>query len=105
VRRFWQPQVPQFAFAAGQPAADLPQTLGVAELTEQHGDELAPTGKAPGMTLGVVLLHRSSKFVAGEQLQDLGKNATYSIHGWASLVRELAFCGEFNWVWLFWNDA
>jgi hypothetical protein len=30
----------EFAFGGGQPAADLAQGVGLAELAEQHGNEL-----------------------------------------------------------------
>src|ERR1035441_3382570 len=35
--------MPQLAFTGRQPAANLAQRLGPAQLAEQHGDELSPT--------------------------------------------------------------
>jgi hypothetical protein len=40
-------------------------------LTEQHGDELRPAGKALGVTLSGVLLYECSKLGAGKVLEQL----------------------------------
>jgi hypothetical protein len=40
-------------------------------LTEQHGDELRPAGKALGVTLGDVFLHQGGKLRAGKVLEQL----------------------------------
>ena len=56
--------------AAAQAVADLPQRISVSQLTEQHGDELGPAGKAFSGTLGAVLLHECSELGSGESLGD-----------------------------------
>jgi hypothetical protein len=53
----------------------------VAQLTEQHGDELGPTAEAPRMMLRFMLADFGLKLRARDQLQNLTKNARYSIHG------------------------
>src|ERR1035437_9378451 len=45
------------------------------QLAKQHGHELAPTGEAPRVPLGLVLLDRLLELPAREQLQRLRKNA------------------------------
>jgi len=40
-------------------------------LTEQHGDELRPAGKALGVTLGSVLLYECGELGSGEVLEQL----------------------------------
>jgi hypothetical protein len=40
-------------------------------LTEQHGDELRPAGKALGGTLGGVLLYESGELSSGKVLEQL----------------------------------
>jgi hypothetical protein len=55
--------------------------LRPAEVAEQHGDELSPTGEAAGVALGPVLHHGALKLGAGKQLQHLAENAGYSYHG------------------------
>jgi hypothetical protein len=44
-------------------------------LTEQHGDELRPTGKPFGVTLGGVLLYECSEFGSGKVLEQLIEEA------------------------------
>src|SRR5208282_1453249 len=79
--RIGQSQVPQLAFAGGQPAANLAQRLRPPQVTEQHGHELSPATETTGMTLGPVLGNGLFKLVAGKQLQHLAENAGYSYHG------------------------
>jgi hypothetical protein len=55
--------------------------VGTPELAEQHRHQLAPAGEAARMTLGLVILDRTVKFQAREQLQQPGENAAYSIYG------------------------
>jgi hypothetical protein len=73
--------MPQFAFTGRQTLADFSQRSGRCELTKHHGHELAPTGKTAGVPFGVVLLDGLLKLASWEQLEQLGKNAAYSIHG------------------------
>jgi hypothetical protein len=44
-------------------------------LTEQHGDELRPTGKTFGVTLGGVLLYERGEFGSGKVLEQLIEEA------------------------------
>jgi len=57
-----QPQMTKFPFAGGQSSTNLAQRLGVPQLTEEHGDELAPAGETSSMTLCVVLARGGFKF-------------------------------------------
>jgi hypothetical protein len=50
-------------------------------LAKQHGNELGPTIESSGVAFGSVLPHSGGKVTAGEQLQQLRKNAAYSIQG------------------------
>ena len=61
--------------AARQTVADLAQGIGASELTEQHGNELRPAGKALGITLGGVLLHQRGKLRPREVLEQLIEQA------------------------------
>jgi hypothetical protein len=45
----------------------------VSQLTKQHGHELPPAGKTPGMALGFMLAHGGFKFQARKKLQNLGE--------------------------------
>jgi hypothetical protein len=42
--------------------------MGSAQLAEQHGDELCPTGEAPGMALGTMIADGLLKFQARKEL-------------------------------------
>ena len=66
---------------AAQAAADLAQRVGLAELTKQHGHELAPAGEPAQVAVGVMLAHGLFEFEARKQLQKLGEDATESLHG------------------------
>ena len=79
--RIGQPQVPQLAFAGGQSAANLAQGLRPPQVTEQHGQELAPATEPASVALGPVLGDRLLELLAGKQLQHLAENAGYSYHG------------------------
>jgi hypothetical protein len=59
-------QAPQ---ATSQAVADLAQGIGASELTEQHGDELRPAGKALGVTLSGVLLYECGELGSGKVLE------------------------------------
>jgi hypothetical protein len=57
--------------AAAKAVADLAQGIGASELTEQHGDELRPAGKALGVTLGGVFLHECGELGSRKVLEQL----------------------------------
>ena len=57
--------------AATQAVADFAQRIGASELTEQHGDELRPAGKAFGVTLSGVLLDECGELGSGKVLEQL----------------------------------
>jgi hypothetical protein len=63
-------------------AANLPQRVGTAELTEEHGDEWIQARflKALGGLLGLVTLTRSSEVPAGNRGKHLGKKAGRVYH-------------------------
>jgi hypothetical protein len=73
--------VPQLSFAGGQPTRDFAQALGVAQLAEQHRDQLGPTVETAGMALGLVLPNFGLERQTRNELQNLAENARYSIHG------------------------
>jgi hypothetical protein len=83
--------MPQLAFAGRQAATDFAQGLGLSELAKQHGDELPPTGETPRMALCSMPTHQRLKLQARKQLEQLGKNAAYSIHGGTSSVEICRF--------------
>ena len=78
--------------AAPQAVADLAQGIGASQLTEQHGDELRPAGKALGVTLGGVLLHQGGELRPGKVLEQLIEQAR-DLYDWIALL--WAACGEF----------
>ena len=78
--------------AAAQAVADLAQRIGVSQLTEQHGDELRPAGKALGGTLSGVLLYECGELGTGEVLEQLIEQAR-DLYDWIALL--WAACGEF----------
>ena len=55
--------------ATAEAVADLAQRIGASELTEQHGNELGPAGKAFGGTLGGVLLDECGELGTGKVLE------------------------------------
>jgi hypothetical protein len=61
----------QSSQTAAQAVADLTQRIGAPELTEQHGDELRPAGKALSVTLSGVLLDECGELGSGKVLQQL----------------------------------
>jgi hypothetical protein len=71
--------------AAPQAIANLTQRIGPTELTEQHGDELGPAGKALGGTLGGVLLDQCGELGTGEVLEQLIEQAR-GLYDWVALL-------------------
>src|SRR5260370_21352840 len=54
--------------------------MRASQLAKQHGHKLAPTGEAPRVPLGLVLLDRLLEIPARKKLQHLRKNAAYFVH-------------------------
>ena len=54
-------------------------------MTEQHGDELRPTGKTLGVTLSGVLLYESGELGAGKVLEQLIEQAR-ELYDWVALL-------------------
>ena len=75
----------QFAQATAQAVADLAQRIGMAELAEQHRDELRPAGKALGVTLSVVLLYQRGELGPGKMLEQLIEEAR-DLYDWIALL-------------------
>jgi hypothetical protein len=65
--------------------ADLAQGIGASELTEQHGNELRPAGKALGVTLSGVLLDECGELGSGKVLEQLIKQAR-DLYDWIALL-------------------
>ena len=76
-----QAEVLELALGRGPPATDLAPRVGLAELTKQHGHELAPAGEPAQVAVGVMLAHGLFEFEARKQLQKLGEEATESLPG------------------------
>jgi hypothetical protein len=62
----------------------------------QISRKLAQTREPLGVTFGLMLLNGALKLRSGEQLQDLGENAAYSIHGGSLLRAEIWFWSNPN---------
>jgi hypothetical protein len=75
------PQVLELALAAAQPAADLPQRVGPAELAEQHRDELPPAREPTGVALGMRPRHQRLELGPRKELEQLAEHAAESAHG------------------------
>ena len=70
---------------AAQAVADLAQRIGASQLTEQHGDELRPAGKALGITLSGVLLYQCGELGSGKVLEQLIEKAR-DLYDWVALL-------------------
>jgi hypothetical protein len=75
----------QSAETARQTVANFAQGVGASQLTEQHRNELRPTSKALGITLGGVLLHQRGEFRAREVLEQLIEQAR-DLYDWIALL-------------------
>lgn len=68
------------SLAAGQVPTDLSEGLPSAELSEEHGDELAQRGEAPGVAFGFCLPDRFLKIEPREKLEALAERIRGPIH-------------------------
>src|SRR5687768_16025278 len=78
--RAGDPQMRQLALAAGQPPANLPQRMRVADVAEQHGDKLPPTREASRVSLRACRHYRPLKLGAWKKLEQLIEDAAESHH-------------------------
>jgi len=73
--------VVQFSHATGQPAANLPQGLGFAELAEEHTDQLVPAGEAFRAAVSTMFAHDTAERIAICKIYDLSKKVrTFKWH-------------------------
>lgn len=70
-----------FGLADGQSVADLPQALGLGQLTEEHGDILAPGGETLGVAFCSALMDQPQKRDPGNNLENLAKKICGKLHG------------------------
>ena len=77
-------QVLELAFTPAQPATNLSQGMGAAELAEQHRHKLAPAAEPAGVALRVRALHQPLGLRPRKQLEQLAEHAAKSTHGCAS---------------------
>jgi hypothetical protein len=75
-----QSQVAELAAGDGQSVADLPQALGLGELTEEHGDILVPGGKALGVALCPAFMDKARKGNPGYDLKYLAEQTCGKLH-------------------------
>jgi hypothetical protein len=61
-------QVLQFALTTSEASGDLAEGMGSAQMTEEHGDELAPAGEPSGMAFGASLFDRLMEFRSRKEL-------------------------------------
>src|SRR5437667_161505 len=83
----------QLALGGRQSLRDLTQAVGPPQLTEQHGNELAPAGEASRVPLGFVFMYRRLKLGARKQLENLAENAAYCTHGGCLSGKEVVLSG------------
>ena len=58
----------QFALAGSEAVGDFAKGVSFSQLTEEHGDELAPAGESPGVAFGVGLFDELLEFMSGKEL-------------------------------------
>jgi hypothetical protein len=61
-------QVFQLALTTSETSDDFPEGMGSAQMTEEHGDELAPAGESSGMAFGASLFDSLVKFMSRKEL-------------------------------------
>ena len=86
-----QPEVPELAHGRGQAAADLAETVGPADLAEEHGHELIPAGEALGSLLGVLTVDGLAEIAAGNERKNLCKKTGDPYHMGVSWMGFLGF--------------
>ena len=76
-----QSQVTELTAGDGQSIADLPQALGLGELTEEHGDILVPGGEALGVAFCPAFMDKTRKGNPGYDLKYLAEQTCGKLHG------------------------
>lgn len=76
-----QAQMTELATGDGQAITDLPQTLGLGQLAEQHGNILVPRGKPLGMAFCPAFMDQPHKREAGHDLENLTEQTCGKLHG------------------------
>jgi hypothetical protein len=61
-------QMFQFALTASKTSGNFSEGMGSAQLTEEHGNKLAPTSESPGMSFCFRFLHRLLELDSRKQL-------------------------------------
>ena len=76
-----QAKVIELATGDGQAVADLPETLGLGQLAEEHGNILAPGRETLGVALCPSLMDQPLKRVTRNYLKNLAEQACGKLHG------------------------
>jgi hypothetical protein len=66
--------MPQLALDAGQPAANLPQTVSPPKLAEKHGDKLRPAIEPLGSVLRLAPTHSGFELSPRKNREQLAEN-------------------------------
>jgi len=76
----------QLAQGAGQAAADLPQTLGLGELTKQHSHKMIPRRIPLGVTLRSMTVDEFMKPLTIDHCDQLTEQVRIPYHGPSSFA-------------------
>jgi len=76
-----QSQVTELTAGDGQSVTDLPQALGLCELTEEHGDILVPGRKALSMAFRAAFMDKAQKGNPRHDLKYLAEQTCGKLHG------------------------
>ncbi len=74
---FGDAEMDQFAFAGLESFVDFAEALRLAELAEEHGDELVPTVETAGVAFALMAADDLFKHRLGDQMEKLAENAGY----------------------------
>jgi len=80
IRGLSQPKMVHLPQTTSQTTADLPDTLGLRQLAEKHGNKLLPAAISLGMSIGLMHLNQLEKFSTIDQRKQLTEDARYSYH-------------------------
>lgn len=79
---FTDAEMDQFAFAGLEAFVDFAEALGLAELAEEHSDELVPAAETAGVAFALMAADDLFKHRPGDQMKKLAENAGYLRQGW-----------------------